>query len=433
MKIYPSQLFLFLAGFLVFFRIDLVGVLTYSELLTLGYVLINGKKVWDVLLEDRLMKTIMLAWLVYLVMQIASDMIYQTQPSDYYRGWARLLFFAVNTAVLASVARGRSDRIVAFFLGYLISLIWASHRQINEYLLEWKFGYGPALTLAVTIVAGLLPSDQRDRSAGFLLIGFGLLNLFNGARSLGGLCLFVGVLSLFSRYFRNNLQYDSAFNVKFILPVLISTLLIYGLYTQGASSGMLGEKTREKYEKQTQGGKNVVSGGRMEYTIAIPAILESPILGYGSFARNADYVKKYIQINGIDPDSFDAEFLLDLGTIPTHSHILGSWAEAGIAGGVFWVIILFFAGSVFFRILKGQDMPFRLFCLFMLSSFIWDILFSPFGLERRVTDPAMIVLMVAVRMLLDRQKDYAHGQAQPGYRIMDGTVIDRLAYFPHRG
>jgi hypothetical protein len=43
---------------------------------------------------------------------------------------------------------------------------------------------------------------------------------------------------------------------------------------------MLGEKTREKYEKQTRGGRNVVSGGRMEYTIAIPAIMESPLLGY---------------------------------------------------------------------------------------------------------------------------------------------------------
>ena len=171
MNIYPSQLFLFLAGFLVFFRIDLVGVLTYSELLTLGYVVVNWKKVWDVLLADRVLKTVMTAWLAYLVMQVASDMVNRTQPGDFYRGWARLAFFAVNTAVLATAARGRADRIVAFFLGYALSLAFASQRELNEYLLEWKFGYGPALTLVVAGLAGLLPADHRDRTGGLLFLG----------------------------------------------------------------------------------------------------------------------------------------------------------------------------------------------------------------------------------------------------------------------
>lgn len=399
MNIYSSQLFLFLAGFLIFFRLDLVGVLTLSELLTLGYVLLNWRKVWDVLLADRLLKTVMMAWAAYLAMQMLSDMVNRTQPVDFYRGWARLAFFAVNTAALASVARGRADRIVAFFLGYAISLALASQRQMNEYLLEWKFGYGPALTLATTVAAGLLSSDHRDRTGGLLLIGIGILNLFNGARSLGGLCLFVGGLSFFSGYFRDNLRNRGLLNARFILPVAIAVCAIYALYTHGASTGMLGEKTREKYEKQTRGGRNVVSGGRMEYTIAIPAILESPVLGYGSWARNLEFVKKYIQINGMDPDSYDAQFLLDLGTIPTHSHILGSWAEAGIAGGVFWILILYMAGSAFFRILRSPDIPYRLFCLFAIAWFAWDIVFSPFGLERRVTDPALIVLVSALGIL----------------------------------
>ncbi|NDC76518.1 MAG: hypothetical protein EBZ67_01340, partial [Chitinophagia bacterium] len=136
-----------------------------------------------------------------------------------------------------------------------------------------------------------------------------------------------------------------------------------------------------------------------EYTIAIPAIIESPLLGYGSWARNLTFVKKYIQINGMDPDSFDAQFLLDLGTIPTHSHILGSWAEAGVAGGIFWLLVLYMAGTAFFRILRSPDIPYRLFCLFAISWFAWDIVFSPFGLERRVTDPALIVLVSTLGML----------------------------------
>ena len=41
----------------------------------------------------------------------------------------------------------------------------------------------------------------------------------------------------------------------------------------------------------------------------------------------------------------------------------------------------------------------------MLVFFIWDILFSPFGLERRVTDPAVIMVMAAMQRLLDHQEE----------------------------
>ena len=425
MNIYPSQLFLFLAGFLVFFRLDLVGVLTLSELLTLGYVLLNWRRVWDALLADRLLKTVMTAWVAYLAMQVLSDMVNRTQPVDFYRGWARLAFFAVNTAALASVARGRADRIVAFFLGYALSLALASQRQMNEYLTEWKFGYGPALTLAATVAAGLLPSVHRNRMGGLILIGIGILNLFNGARSLGGLCLFVGGMSFFSGYFRDNLRNRGLLSLRFLAPVAIAVCAIYALSTHGASTGMLGEKTRDKYEKQTRGGRNVVSGGRMEYTIAIPAIIESPLLGYGSWARNLEFVKKYIQINGMDPDSYDAQFLLDLGTIPTHSHILGSWAEAGVAGGVFWLLVFHMAGAAFLRILRSPDIPYRLFCLFAIAWFAWDILFSPFGLERRVTDPALIVLVAALGMFSYEEAKAESDANQPSH-LPDMTSSPRL-------
>ena len=94
---------------------------------------------------------------------------------------------------------------------------------------------------------------------------------------------------------------------------------------------------------------------------------------------------------------------MDLGTIPTHSHILGSWAEAGAAGGLFWILVLWLALRTFYRMLRHERLPYRLFLLFMLVFFIWDILFSPFGLERRVTDPAMIMVIAALQRLLDTE------------------------------
>lgn len=401
MNLYPTQIFLFLIGFLVFFRINLVGMLTWSEVITLGYFLMRWRDMVNWTLQDGLLRTILRAWLIYFVLQVCSDMVNETLPSDFMRGWARLIFFAVNISVIAFLSGLQLNRLAAFFAGYAASLMLASFQERNEFLSEWKFGYGPAITMVVALLIGLLKSERVNRIGGMAFVILGIVHLQANARSLGGITLLIGLLSLLATYFRDNLRDGGLFSVKFLLPVAISMIGIYQVYTIGASTGWLGEKSRDKYEKQTSGGRNILSGGRMEYTIAIPAIMDAPFFGYGSWARHPEYVKKYIYINGIDPNTYDAEYLMELGTIPTHSHILGSWAEAGVAGGVFWILVLWLALRTFYRMLGHDQLPYRLFLLFMLVFFIWDILFSPFGLERRVTDPAMIMILAAMHRLLD--------------------------------
>jgi len=62
----------------------------------------------------------------------------------------------------------------------------------------------------------------------------------------------------------------------------------------------------------------------------------------------------------------------------------------------------------------GHDrLPYRVFLLFMLVFFIWDILFSPFGLERRVMDPAMIMIIAAMQRLLDQEDDRPFPELMP--------------------
>jgi hypothetical protein len=382
-------------------------MLTWSEVITLGYFLIRWRDVVNWALQDGILRTILRAWLIYLLFQVCSDMVNGTLPSDFLRGWARLVFFAVNITVIAFLSGLQLDRMAAFFAGYAASLMLASFQERNEFLTEWKFGYGPAITMLVALLIGLLRSESVNRIGGISLLLLGIVHLQANARSLGGITLLIGILSILATYFKDNLRNSGFFTVKFLLPIAIALVGIYQLYTIGASSGWLGEKSRDKYEKQTAGGRNILSGGRMEYTIAIPAILEAPVLGYGSWARHPEYVKKYIYINGIDPNTYDAEYLMDLGTIPTHSHILGSWAEAGVAGGIFWILVLWLSLRTFYRMLEHDRLPFRGFLLFMLVFFIWDILFSPFGLERRVTDPAMIMVIAAVQRLLDQEKTNA--------------------------
>ena len=405
MNIFPSQILLFVMGALVFYRFNLVGVLTLSEILSLGYFCLNWRNVVQSAYENRLLRGVMLAWIGYLVMQMTSDMVNDTLVSDMQRGWARLVFFGVNIAVMGHVSRFRIDRLVAFYLGYALSLLFNTYAVGDPWLLEWKFGYGPLLTLSIAFLMGLAGPGMLGRAGALALMAAGFIHLQSNARSLGGLSILVGMLSLLAEYFSRNLKdRSSALSARFLVPVLLFVFSIYQVYSYGASSGLLGEKTMEKYNKQTAEGRNVVSGARMEYTIAIPAILEAPVLGYGSWARNTEWVKKYIYINKMDPTAYDAEFLMELGIIPTHSHILGSWAEAGFMGGFFWFLILYLTGSTFVGMLRYPELPFRALLLFIVALFMWDILFSPFGLERRILDPAVIVLVAGLKEWMERAR-----------------------------
>jgi hypothetical protein len=76
--------------------------------------------------------------------------------------------------------------------------------------------------------------------------------------------------------------------------------------------------------------------------------------------------------------------------IPAHSHISGGWLEAGIFGGIFWIIALVRAvrtlvnGSTAFI---GQLAPLM---TFLLVFFAWDLIFSPYGAERRLWNGFML-------------------------------------------
>lgn len=86
--------------------------------------------------------------------------------------------------------------------------------------------------------------------------------------------------------------------------------------------------------------------------------------------------------------------MIERGLIPTHSHLLGGWVEAGLMGFVFWLIVLRIClKSVLLNTKFGMTKlyPFVAYCLL---TFLWDLPFSPFGLERRLMNPYFIIIAI---------------------------------------
>jgi len=396
MKIYGSQIQLFLMGALLSQQINLVGVLTVSEVICFLYFIAFGKDMFRFAMQEPLFRWFAFAWLGLLVSQVTSDLVNGIATSDIKRGWARTVFLAINTLVIAHVSRFELSRITAFFFGYLLALLIGIWLMVNPYLALWKFGYGGAVTLFLALIMGIRTTRYLNYAAAlaFLLLGF--FHFKMNARLLGGMSLFTGMIAFFSGYLYSERQKKPVSADLFIGLMLFSAFGIFQLYKQGVTGGIFGEESRQKYLRQTADGRNVLLGGRNEYTFSLPAIMERPVLGHGSFAKNVPFLRKYIDINRIDLNAWDTMLMLENEVIPTHSHILGAWVESGFLGALFWLLILFHAARLFIRVMRTLRMPYRLFCLYVIALFIWDLAFSPFGMERRVINAAMCVLLVSL-------------------------------------
>jgi O-antigen ligase len=229
------------------------------------------------------------------------------------------------------------------------------------------------------------------------MIALGVFSAFMNYRSWGGvLMLSAAFLSIPAvlRLFGLQPKPLSYSRMLVIGTVLLATgfgaIKLYGL---AAESGMLGERSREKYETQSAlGDLGILLGGRSESLVTVQAIQDSPIIGHGSWAKDRYYADlRQLMLYRLGFVNRFIEPENDL--IPTHSHLLGSWVEAGVGGALFWLGILALIAAALRRLYASDD-PLRPYLVFLMFLFIWDILFSPFGAQRRLTNGFLMVALL---------------------------------------
>ncbi len=242
-----------------------------------------------------------------------------------------------------------------------------------------------------------------------LMVAFFLFSAISTAsgRSMAGATLGGAVLLLIGGKKRRHMQFIKHHFVFFIVcGVLVSVFLSIG-YKLAAQSGVMGEKSREKYERQMQernGILGILRGGRAEVFIGLTACLEKPIWGHGPWPLDTnDYTKRYMERYATQAEwenyiSFD-QYLSMAGLtryrmIPGHSHIISFWLNYGIVGLILWLYVLYLI-IVYFR--KYIDVVPQWFGYMSITTplFLWSIFFSPYGF--RVTAPLPICMILFVR------------------------------------
>lgn len=393
-----SVLWVFLIPITIFIEISFIGRIFLAEIILISICIkeILGNKR---LKEKKQVSIVLVLALIWLLSQIITDIYMSTPFVDWVRGWAKITFFIIEFYVLSLIFGGSSRKILFFLLGLSSGGIIAYLINPSEYstLDPWKFGYGFWLTIILSILPFIFLKRNKIIISIFILLILGILNLFNGYRSLGGLCLLSFIICLISYY----KIFKKLNKVGIFIIIPLALFASFGVYKSLEEGGALGEASQMKYESQSSGDYGLLIGGRSEILVASLAIYNSPFLGYGSWAKDPYYSSLYKIVkadSGYAVDGQESESDL----IPTHSYLFGAWVESGIAGAIFWLYCFYLTTKAIILMLLQPSLLIPSYVLFF-SLMLWSILFSPFGAETRLI--AAVFMCASISMLNGSSKN----------------------------
>jgi hypothetical protein len=399
-----GDLYVLVVGLLTPVEIHLTGTLLLGDILfLLSAIYLIPKQGQKLLQTQRSIQFILLG--VWLLSQIITDVIRLSDSQDYLRGWARIVTFSINLAACYMLLK-TNRRIIIYLLGLSVSLIAKYYYQPMEaYQFDpWKWAFGWPITVIFVCVATVYYKPGKSLVTTLCLLAACSLNFYFNFRSMALFCFGTACCVLLSGRKPRRPDFLKIFIVGSALGLAL--WMFSGLYVYIVSNGYLGLKAEQKFDDQSAGDGTILLASRNESLSSLQAIMDSPIIGHGSWAKDPQYselLRSSLAQRGYKTQSTRED------TIPTHSHIAGAWVEAGIGGIFFWILVLIITGKglVSFLSLPMALRPLGYFCAISL---LWDIPFSPFGGDRPVITPIFVLVMAnAANFRLRRRRG---GQSQ---------------------
>ncbi len=392
----------FLAGLLTPFTVSLVGEIPLGEIVLMAVVAwvvvcaVFNRALPGPLLRHPLLGKMLLAQLVAFAAYVASDLYRHSSGHDMARGWARMVFLAIDIVALAYLfGRGRRNflwLLLGGAVGDTLSAWWLGPIFGDM----WKFGVGPPLT----VLALVLSAYAGALAAAAAAAAMALVHFHFDYRSYGGICLVAGLLTLLQGLPRQ---------LRLWLAPLGTVVAVGGIFFVYSLTQAEGERaTRSNVERSAM------------IMAAAEAFQESPLIGHGSWFSNSHVYDNFLilrhdgaqeaHVGGFaDPNA-------DPGNMTLHSQILVALAEVGIFGGAFFFV--FGCGLVWalcrlvFSATCNRLSP---LAILVLLSALWNLCFSPFSGAHRV------YIAVACGLILMIPRRRARATAETGRPVDDSA------------
>lgn len=341
-----------------------------------------------------------LAWLVGTWL---SDQSALSPSSNSLRGVVRILVLLANLAALVFLVKGEPRRVLYLWAGIAASLLLSVAFFPTLYARgePWKFGLAIPATLIVLVYLSSRPLPRQIQVV--VILALSILHFSLGSRSLAIICVVTALVLFLASANRDT----RSARVKLVLVVILgaaAAVAVASTFDRLALDGSLGVTAQNKAYYQSDGQFGSLFSGRTGVVVGLQSIADNPFLGGGSYSTASQSIadstsELYRSLGYVDTATSIA------GAAPSyHSELIGSVAENGVLALPFWLATFFLLIRGVISVLSSKVVHGPLVAFISLLG-IWDVVFSPFGADRRFWLAATLVSILALTPSLKRNRN----------------------------
>lgn len=289
---------------------------------------------------------------------------------------------------IAVVLAGLAVGTVVFFLTQGIELTHTGH-----FFDMWKYGIGSAVTILIVFGLTIARAPALMQPAALAALGLASLGLNYRAHAL--VCFLAAATLFINRVLGSRLRRGWQF-----VGLIVVGLVFEYVMPVVARTGLFGSALQHKTIDQESFNVPLLLAGRTEPPMSITAIIERPLLGWGSAMNLTPDVYTHAQHLAIRL-GFSPTFPFDLywGLPPSnysamHSILLGSWAEGGVLAVLLpaWLLVACL-GIVWNFPRLGRWAPLG---VTVAVQGVWDLLYGPWLYNMIPTFACIALLFSAI-------------------------------------
>lgn len=378
-------LFSFVCGLPSVYTINLMGELYATEvilpILTI-IVLFSGKE--KRIFQEKIFWIFALSIAVMIIGYIISDLVAGTSQFNYLRAWGRNAILFSDIICLSIIAATDKRYLWWYIFGVSFgSIIYLLSTGVPLNIRYWKLAYNQPTLLLIFVAGYFIPNLVTV----LLTIAVGIFSFYMDSRSFGATCILLAGILWIRRGNSETLKISKKSVAKVFLASAIAISIIVLVQAQ----------TNEDYSDR----RNISSIERFAgLRIAVIAIIDSPILGFGSWGEGTQkyatmiYKETQNEIRQLGQNNYQQEkFFL------AHSQILQSWME----GGIFAAQLFIYFGYQLLVSLKKiiltrrYDYMSPFYCFFLIMGF-WNLFMSPYSGSHRLGIAIAVAIICVINV-----------------------------------
>lgn len=316
---------------------------------------------------------------------------------------------------------GQLRRLCWIILGYSNSYLLAYLTGFGRdefYLAQpWRLGLGFAVTLAAIVICIMTPRLQRW--TGWILLALAITHLVLEARAQAVITGFSGLAIIWSARWGSfePPRFVAGRQVVVLLIGIVGSVIVYQGARVATELEIFPEELQKKMEVQLSSQYGLLAAARPDTAAAAYAITKQPFFGYGSSGYDSDVFRFYAELSTsvyFDSSNY-LEILNQQNTnewllgMPSHSHLLGAWVDAGFFASLCWFALLWLCFQILGQSISWQN-PLAALFIFIAIDSLWNIIFSP-GPHRMEVAIRVVVLTYAMAALEKLRQEAAAARA----------------------